>query len=130
MCMQSYVYRYMFYTGSVSSIAFSVLRVKGQGHFIQPPSDNYDLSLNPYQAAASFVMICTYNEAQLSFDYTWAKDGAPFHPSILSFGNGVLATVTVPNGDYLSTVEGNYTCRVSLGDVSRGSRTITVTLPG
>ena len=111
-------------------IAFSVLPIEGQGQFIQPPSDNYDLALDPYKAASSFVMICAYEEANISFDYTWAKDGVRFQYSIQSFGNGELATVTVPNGDYLSTLEDNYTCRVSLGGATRASRKIIVSLPG
>ena len=107
-----------------------MLPVQGQGRFIQPPSDNYDLTLDPYQAASSFAMFCSYVDGATKFDYTWAKDGAHFRPSIQSVGNGVLVTVAVPKGDYLSTVEGNYTCRVSLGGITRGSRTITVSLPG
>ena len=121
--------------GSVSSlskiyIAFSVLPVQGQGRFIQPPSDNYDLALDPYQAASSFAMFCGYVDGATYFDYTWAKDGAHFRPSIQSVGNGVLVTVAVPKGEYLSSLEGSYTCRVTLGGVSRASRNIIVRLPG
>ena len=115
---------------STIHIAFSVLPIEGQGQFIQPPSDNYDLALDPYQAASSFIMICAYEDANTAFDYTWVKDGVHFQPSIQSFENGVLATVAVPNGDYLSTLEGNYTCRVSLGGATRASRKIIVCLPG
>ena len=106
--------------------------MQGQGRFIQPPSDNYDLALNPYQAASSFVMICAYEEANISFDYTWVKDGVPsqYVFSISSIKDGVLATVAIPNGDYLSTLKGSYTCRVSLGGATRGSRTTIVSLPG
>ena len=104
--------------------------VEGQGEFRQPPSDNYNLPLDPYQAASSFVMLCSYVDGTTSFDYTWTKDGANFQPSIQSVGNGVLASVAVPNGEYLSSLEGTYTCRVSLADTTRGSRNITVTLPG
>lgn len=81
-----------------------------------------------HQILPYFVVI--YVDGTTAFDYTWTKDGAHFRPSIQSFGNGVFATVTVPNGDYFSAVEGNYTCRVSLGGITRGSRTITVSLPG
>ena len=107
--------------------------VEGQGAFVQPPSDNYNLPLDPYQATSSFVMVCLYADGTTSFDYTWTKDGANFQPSIGSVrreGSAVLATVAVPNGEYLSSLEGAYTCRVSLGGVTRGSRNITVTLPG
>ena len=65
------------------------------------------------------------------FNYNWTKDGANFQPSIQSVGdNAVQATVAVPNGEYLPSLEGTYTCRVSNGGVTRGSRNITVTLPG
>ena len=104
--------------------------VEGQGVFVQPPSDNYNLPLDPYRAASSFVMVCTYVDGVTSFDYTWTKDGANFLHSIQSVGNGVLATVPVPNGEYLSSLEGTYTCRVSRGGITRGSRNIIVTLPG
>ena len=107
--------------------------VEGQGEFRQPPSDNYNLPLDPYQATSSFVMVCLYADGTTSFDYTWTKDGANFQPSIGSVrreGSAVLATVAVPNGEYLSSLEGAYTCRVSRGGVTRGSRNIIVTLPG
>ena len=111
--------------------------VEGQGEFRLPPSDNYNLPLDPYQAASSFVMFCTcsYVDGVTSFIYTWTKDGANFQPSSIgtvgSEGNeGVLATVAVPNGEYDSSLEGTYTCRVSQGGVTRGSRNIIVTLPG
>ena len=79
------------------------------------------------------VLVCIYVDGTTSFDFTWTKDGANFQPSISSVrnvGSAVLATVAVPNGEYLSSLEGTYTCRVSLGGVTRGSRNITVTLPG
>ena len=104
--------------------------VEGQGEFRQPPSDNYNLPLDPYRAALSFVMVCLYVDGTTSFDYTWTKDGANFQPSIQSVRNGELATVSVPNGEYLSSLEATYTCRVSFGGATRGSRNITVTLPG
>ena len=103
--------------------------VEGLGEFVQPPSDNYNLPLDPYRAASSFAMICSYVDGTTSFDYTWTKDGANFQHSIQRLGNGVLATVAVPNGEYLSSLEGTYTCRVSFGGV-RGSRNIIVALPG
>ena len=114
-----------------SSPACSVL-VKGQGEFRQPPSDNYDLGLDPYQAASSFAMSCLYVQAgsSLTFDYAWAKDGVTIQPSTSEVGGGVIATVPVPNGGYDSSVEGTYTCRVSLAGNPRGSRNIIVTLPG
>ena len=104
--------------------------VEGQGEFRQLPSDNYDLPLDPYQAASAFVMICLYADGTTSFNYTWTKDGANFQHSIQSVGSGVFATVPVPNGEYLSSLEGTYTCRVSQGGVTRGSRNTIVTLPG
>ena len=104
--------------------------VEGQGEFRQPPSDNYDLPLDPYQAASSFVMFCSYVDGMTSFDYSWTKDGPNFQPSTESVGEAVQALVPVPNGEYNSSVEGTYTCRVSLGGVTRGSRNIIVTLPG
>ena len=115
------------------SPAYSVL-VEGQGEFRQPPSDNYDLPLDPYQAANTFAMLCSYVQvgSSLTFGYVWAKDGVTIQPqpSTSMFEDGVLATVPVPNGDYDSSVEGTYTCRVSLGASPRGSRNIIVTLPG
>ena len=104
--------------------------VEGQGEFRQLPSDNYDLPLDPYQAASAFVMICLYADGMTSFNYTWTKDGANFQHSIQSVGSGVFATVPVPNGEYLSSLEGTYTCRVSLGGVTRGSTNTIVALPG
>ena len=104
--------------------------VEGQGEFRQPPSDNYNLPLDPYRASLSFVMVCSYVDGTTSFDFTWTKDGANFQHSMQSVGSGVLATVAVPNGEYDSSLEGTYTCRVSLGGFPRGSRNITVTLPG
>ena len=104
--------------------------VEGQGEFRQPLSNNYDLPLDPYRAASSFIMVCTYVDGTTSFDFIWTKDGADFQHSIQSVGSGVLATVPVPNGEYNSSLEGTYTCHVSLGGATRGSRNITVTLPG
>ena len=104
--------------------------VDGQGEFRQPPADNYNLPLDPYRAASSFVMFCTYVDGMTSFDYNWTKDGANFQHSEDSVGDSVLATVPVPNGEYLSSLEGTYTCRVLLGGITRGSRNIIVTLPG
>ena len=104
--------------------------VEGQEEFRQPPSDNYNLPLDPYQAASAFFILCSYADGTTSFDFSWTKDGANFQPSVLSVANGVQVTVPVPNGEYLSSVEGTYTCRVSLGGVTRGSRNIIVTLPG
>ena len=108
--------------------------VEGQGEFVHPPSDNHDLPLDPYQAASSFVMLCSYVDGMTPFDYTWTKDGANFQHSTSRVGTvgseGVLATVPVPDGEYLSSLEGTYTCRVSNGGVTRGSRNIIVTLPG
>ena len=103
--------------------------MEGQGEFKQPPSDNYDRDLDPYRAASSFTLLCSYVDGMTSFDYTWTKDGAN-QPSIQSVGNGVQTTVPVPNGEYLSSLEGTYTCRVPLGGNTRGSRNIIVTLPG
>ena len=68
-----------------------------------------------------------------TFNYAWTKDGANIQPSIgsvLSVGDAVLATVAVPNGEYLSSLEDTYTCRVSLGGATRGSRNVIVALPG
>ena len=104
--------------------------VEGQGEFRQPPADNYNLPLDPYRASSSFAMICSYVDGMTSFDYTWTKDGANFQHSVGTVGYAVQATVPVPNGEYLSSLEGTYTCRVSNGGVTRGSRNIIVTLPG
>ena len=112
-----------------SSSAFSGV-VEGQGAFRQPPSDNYDLALDPYQAAASFVLPCAYVKVGVIVDYTWAKDGVSFEPSTSTIGNTVLSTVPVPDGDYDSSLEGTYTCSVSIDLTRRGSRNIIVTLPG
>ena len=79
-------------------------------------------------------MVCIYVDGMTSFDYTWTKDGANFQHSVANVGTvgnkGVLATVPVPNGEYLLSLEGAYTCRVTLGGITRGSRNIIVTLPG
>ena len=104
--------------------------VEGQGEFIQPPSDNYNLPLDPYQAESSFLMVCSYVDGTTSFDFTWTKDGANFQHSRDSVGDAVQATVPVPNGEYDSSLEGTYTCHVSLGGITRGSRNTVVTLPG
>ena len=77
--------------------------MEGQGEFRQPPSDNYNLPLDPYRAAESFVMVCSYVDGMTPFDYTWTKDGANFQPSSVGIvGDSELATVPVPNGEYLS----------------------------
>ena len=118
----------------LSSPAFSVL-VEGQGEFTQPPSDNHDLALDPYRAADTFAMFCAYVEDGVtSIDYSWAKDGNSFEHTIQTVGDGgtasVRAIVAVPNGDYLPSVEGTYTCSVRVAGTPRGSRNIIVTLPG
>ena len=104
--------------------------VEGQGEFRMPPSDNYNLPLDPYQATSSFVMVCSYVDGTTSFDYTWTKDGANFEHRRDRVGDAVLANVAVPNEEYDSSLEGTYTCRVSLGGATKGSRNIFVTLPG
>ena len=118
----------------LSSPVFSVL-VEGQEQFTAPSEDNKDLGLDPYRAASSFSMLCAYVEDGVtSFDYSWAKDGNSFEHTIQTIGEGgtasVRAIVAVPNGDYLSSLEGTYTCSVRVGGTPRGSRNITVTLPG
>ena len=112
----------------LSSPAFSVL-VEGQGRFTTPSEDNKDLGLDPYKAASSFAILCIYQEEGVtSIDYTLTKDGVELGTQELA--GGVQATVAVPNGDYLSSLEGTYTCSVRVGRDPRGSRNITVTLPG
>ena len=118
----------------LSSPAFSVL-VEGQGRFTAPSEDNKDLGLDPYRAAPSFAMFCAYSEVGVtSIDYTWTKDGNSFEHTIQTVGDGesatVQASVAVPNGDYLSSKEGTYTCSVTVSGTPRGSRNIIVTLPG
>ena len=75
-------------------------------------------------------MLCSYVDGMTPFDYSWTKDGANFQHNSITVGDAVLATVFVPNEEYDSSLEGTYTCRVSLGGVTRGSRNIIVTLPG
>ena len=118
----------------LSSPAFSVL-VEGQGRFTAPSEDNKDLGLDPYRAASSFAMFCAYSEiGVLSIDYDWTKDGNSFQHTRQPIGEGgtasVQAIVAVPNGDYLSSLEGTYTCSVRVAGTPRGSRNIIVTLPG
>ena len=118
----------------LSSPAFSVL-VEGQGQFTSPSEDNKDLGLDPYRAASSFAMLCAYiEEGVTSIEYSWTKDGSSFKPTIQTIGEGgtasVRAIVSVPNGDYLSSLEGTHTCSVRIGGTPRGSRNIIVTLPG
>ena len=118
----------------LSSPAFSVL-VEGQGQFTQPPSDNYNLTLDPYRAASTFIVACAYVEVGvMSIDYTWAKDGVSFQPRVTTVGKPEAATVQaivdVPNGDYSSSLKGTYTCNARVGGAARGSRNIIVTLPG
>ena len=109
----------------LSSPAFSVL-VEGQGQFVQPPSDNYNLTLDPYRATSTFTVLCQYIEVGVtSIVYSWTKDGISFELTIQT-----VAIVAVPNGDYLSSLEGTYTCSVRVGGAPRGSRNIIVTLPG
>ena len=114
-----------------SSLAFNVL-VEGQEEFLIPPSDNYNVRLDPYQVTSSFTMSCSYIRIgmELNFTYNWAKEGVAIRPSESSISRTVMTTVRVPNGDYDSSVEGTYTCSVSLGGSPRGSRNIIVTLPG
>ena len=116
------------------SPAFSVL-VEGQGGFTAPSEDNKDLGLDPYRAASSFVTYCAYSEVGvISIEYNWTKDGNSFQHTRQPIGEGgaasVRAIVAVPNGDYLPSVEGTYTCSVRVGGTPRGSRNIIVTLPG
>ena len=112
----------------LSSPAFSVL-VEGQGQFTAPSEDNKDLGLDPYRAASSFAILCIYQEeGVISVDYTWTLDGIELGTQELA--GGVQSTVAVPNGDYLSSKEGTYTCSVRVGGDPRGSRNIIVTLPG
>ena len=118
----------------LSSPAFSVL-VEGQGRFTSPSEDNKDLGLDPYRAASSFIVACAYSEVGVtSIDYSWTRDRNSFEHTIQRVGVGgsasVQASVAVPNGDYLSSLEGTYTCSVRVGGAPRGSRNIIVTLPG
>ena len=118
----------------LSSPAFSVL-VEGQGRFTTPSEDNKDLGLDPYRAGLTIAMLCAYVEdGATSIDYSWAKDGNSFQPTIQPIREGgtasVRAIVGVPNGDYLPSVEGTYTCSVMVAGTPRGSRNIIVILPG
>ena len=113
------------------SPAFSVL-VEGQGQFRQPPLNNYDLPLDPYQATSFITMACAYEEFPFrfsTFTYTWAQDGATIRLRQRNTEDTILAAVRVPNGDYDSSVEGTYTCTASFGSSTR-RRNIIVTLPG
>lgn len=127
-----YACRYNIHLWSPSSPAFSVLvLVEGQGQFTQPPSDNHDLPLDSYKAESSFIVPCAYIEVgAISINYAWAKDGVAFQPETSTVGNTRQAILTVPNGDYNSSVEGTYTCSVTVDRAPRGSRNTTVSLPG
>lgn len=114
-------------TAALSTSVFSVLVfVEGQGQYVQPPSDNYNLTLDPFLAARFIFVNCSYEEDGVRISYKWTKDGAFFDPG----GLPGRATVSVPNGDYSSSIEGIYSCTALVDGIPTNSRRTNVTLPG
>ena len=101
--------------------------MEGQGNFVLPPEDNYNLPLDPYLAAGTVIVFCYYNESGSS--YTITKDGDDL-TAVTVPNQGVQIIVNVPNGDYTSSVEGTYTCSVRVNGQLRGTRDTIVSLPG
>ena len=111
--------------------------VEGQGYFVLPPEDNYNLPLDPYEAAQTVVVFCFYNETGATPNYVFRKDGVHIDTTggdvfdtVTVPNQGVQVIVNVPNGDYTPSVEGTYTCSVTVNGQSRGTRDTIVSLPG
>ena len=101
--------------------------VEGQGNFVLPPEDNHNLVLDPYFAAETVIVFCIYNVTGATPNYVFRKDGVRIETGILP-NQGV--SIPVPNGDYTPSVEGTYTCSVTVNGQLRGSRDTIVSLPG
>ena len=101
--------------------------MEGQGYFVLPPEDNYNLVLDPYEAVDYVPVFCIYNETGATPNYVFRKDGVRIDAGIVP-GQGV--SIPVPNGDYTPSVEGTYTCSVTVNGTNRGSRDTIVSLPG
>ena len=101
--------------------------VEGQGYFVQPNETSHNLPLDPYEAVQSFVLFCIYNESGATPTYMYRKDGVSISPRLLP-NQGII--IEVPNGDYTPSVEGTYTCSVTVNGTNRGSRDTIVSLPG
>lgn len=103
--------------------------VQGQGRYVQPPEDNHNLALDPYLAARYIFVNCSYESEvdEVMITYKWTKDGGFFDPG----GLPGRATVSVPNGDYSSSIEGIYSCTALVDGIpTTESRKTNVTLPG
>ena len=101
--------------------------MEGQGNFVLPPEDNYNLPLDPYEAADSVTVFCFYNETGATPNYVFRKDGVRIETGIVP---NVGVSIPVPNGDHTPSVEGTYTCSVIVDGMNRGSRDTIVSLPG
>ena len=101
--------------------------MEGQGYFVLPSEDNYNLPLDPYEAADFVPVFCFYNETGAM--YTIARDRDDLS-TVTVPNQGAQVIVNVPNGDYTSSVEGTYTCSVTVNGQSRGTRDTIVSLPG
>ena len=101
--------------------------MEGQGDFVLPPEDNYNLPLDPYEAGETILVFCVYNESGATPTYMYRKDGDSISPRLLG-DQGII--IDVPNEVYTPSVEGTYTCIVTVNGQSRGSRDTIVRLPG
>ena len=101
--------------------------MEGQGYFVLPPEDNHNLVLDPYEAADSVFVFCVYNVTGAIPNYVFRKDGVRIETGIVP-NQGV--SIPVPNGDYTPSVEGTYTCSVTVNGQIRGTRDTIVSLPG
>ena len=101
--------------------------MEGQGYFVLPPENNYDFPLDPYLAAATVVVFCYYNESGAI--YTITKGGDVLDTVVVP-NQGVQVIVHVPNGVYTPSVEGIYTCSVTVSRTNRETRDTIVSLPG
>ena len=72
-------------------------------------------------------MFCVYNVTGATPNLVFRKDGVRIETGILP-NQGV--GIPVPNGDYTPSVEGTYTCSVTINGQSRGTRDTIVSLPG
>ena len=101
--------------------------VGGQGQYVYPPSDNYNLPLDPNIATRYIDFNCSYKQDGATISYVWTKDGALFDAG----ATPGVTSVPAPDGDYNSTIEGTYSCTATVNRVPIAeSRNIIIRLPG